>query len=271
MPIPGGLGGCLETSQNLLVQAINFLEEANNTHHNLTNSPSNPSHPSDPNSSSIEVPPLLQNITTALDRLSKLHILLFGPRSEGGQSASRLRSTQSQRQLSELLGEKTVSNDPEVVEIIQGQEPSCGEDVLEIVQETDAESSPPQRCDTLLPYQPALNLNEELKVFRKLVEIRFESIPSGIPRFIVEKVAELETLFHLPRDQTTNCVWNVDHQVSRIELITGSGVFREKCVCVPAEGSVEKVHSTDPHCPKNKKEEDSKSSDHLLRMQLTLV
>lgn len=257
IPSPGG--GCLETSQHLLVQAINFLEEANTTHQTLTN----PS--SSPKSSSIEASPLLKNITTALDRLSQLHTLLFGPRSEDGQSSSRW-STQSHQKPSEVLEEKPIIKDPEVLELVLGGEASCGEDVLEIVKETDAESSPPQRCDTLLPYQPSLNLNEELKQFRKLIELRFESIPNGIPRFIVEKVAELEILFHLTRDQTTDCVWNVDHQTSRIELFTGlntAGVFRQKCVCVPAEGSEEKVHATDPHCPKNKKDEDRKSSDRF--------
>lgn len=264
-PIPKG--GCLQTSQNLLVQAIVSLEEANTTHQAVTKLASSP------NSTSEEASPPLKNITTALDRLSRLHTLLFGPRRKDGQLSS-LESTENEQNwddlLDEVLDEKAALEKTELQQEVIGIHVSVGESVLEVVEVADAEScSPPQHCDTLLPYQPSLNLNEELRQFRKLVELRFETIPSGIPRFIVKKVAELEILFHLTRDQTTDCIWNVDHQVSQIEVFKGLGVFRQKCVCVAAKGSKEKVHSTDPFCPKNKKQEDSKLPPGLCVKYLT--
>lgn len=253
-------GGCLETSQNLLVQAILALEEANTTHQTSTKSPSSRK------PSSNETSPIIKNVKTALDRLSKLYILLFGPQcSEDSHSFSRW-ITQNRRVLNGILGENADLSASKVLDIVLGDEASCGEGVIEIVKDADAESSPPQRCDILLPYQPSLNLNDELKQFRKLAERRFESTPDGIPRVIVEKVAALELLFYLTRDQTTDCVWNVDHQASRIEVFAESDVgkvFRQKCVCTAAAGSEEKVHSTDPHCPKNKKDEDSRLSAYV--------
>lgn len=258
-PIPEG--GCLAISQNLLVQAIVSLEEANTTNQKVTKSPSSPKSKTD------ETSPTLKNITTALDRLSKLHTLLFGPRRKEDELLCQ-ESTEKEQNLEELLDEvfdeKAALEKSELQQDFIEVDLSVGEIVLETVEVADTEScSPPQPCDTLLPYQPSLNLNEELKQFRKLVELRFESISTGIPRFIIEKVAELEILFHLTRDQVTDCIWNVDHQVLPNEVFQGAGVFRQKCNCVVAKGSKVKVHSSDPFCPKNRKLEDSELSADL--------
>lgn len=235
----------------MLVQAILTLDEAHTTQQSVLKLTPPPSQPPKVDSTTS-----FQNVKTALDRLSKLYILLFGPPSSEDAHNFTNWISQNRELLQQFLGDRSKSD---IDDFPPKDGASCG--VVEVVQGTDADS-PPQPCDILLPYQPALKLSHELKLFRKLAEWRFASIAGGIPRAVVAKVAALEILYHLVRDQTTDCVWNVDHQATRIEVFTPSDVgkvFRDKCACPAAEKGAEVVHSKDVHCPKNKKDEDSRS------------
>jgi hypothetical protein len=160
------------------------------------------------------------------------------------------------------LGDASKSSNGQLFEIGLGDEPSSGNGVIEVITGADGDSTPPPLCDTLQSYQPLLNFNDELKQFRKLVERKFAATSDGVPRGLVEQIAALEVLFHITRDQTTDPVWNVSHQVCRNEVFVESDVgktFRQKCACPAAEEGKQIDHSQDAHCPRNAKEEDSKS------------
>jgi dsDNA-binding SOS-regulon protein len=241
------LGGVnLDTTRSLLVQAILTLDEAHNSQPSQSSTPSSPSLP----------PSFLRNIKTALDRLSKLHILLFSPPSpqEEQQDLSQWLS-ENRDSFQQFLGNRSNSDIDEFL----AQESSCG------VLSKSKTDSPPESCDTTIQaYQPAFQLQQELKIFRQLAEQRFAEISggNGVPRVVVEKVAEVEELYFLTRDQTTDCVWNVEYQAlpNEVFLESDSGkMFRQKCQCPAAEEGKEIEHSKDVYCPKNKKDEDCES------------
>lgn len=258
-PLLGGVGGCLQTSQHLLVQAILTLDDAHNSHSQTTKSSSTQTQIADPDSS------LFQNIKTALERLSQLYVLLFGSQNNQGPHSFTQWISDNRKLLTSLLGDASKSNNGQLFEIGLGDEPSGGNGVIEVIKGADGDSSPPQPCDTLQSYQPLLGFNDELNQFRKLVERKFAATSDGIPRGLVEQIAALELLFHITRDQTTDPIWNVSHQVYRKEVFVASDVgkvFRQKCACPAAVEGKQVDHSQDPHCPRNVKEEDSKLFSH---------
>ena len=244
LPLLGGTH--LDTSRSLLVQAILTLDEAHGTQLSSVSS-SSVSPSSLPNISQT----FIRNIKTALDRLSKLHILLFGPRpAEDDQDFSQWLS-ENRDSLHRFLDDRSNSDIDEFL----AKEGGVG-----VLSADAGADSPPQPCDMLQTYEPASKLQDELKIFRRLVEQRFAKSSRGIPRVVVEKVAILESLYFLTRDQTTDCVWNVEHQIlpNEVFLEADAGkVFRQKCQCVAAEKGKEIEHSQDVYCPKNKKDEDS--------------
>jgi hypothetical protein len=250
-----GGGGCLESSQRLLVDAILSLEEANSSHQNLIKTPATRK------SLNNDISVIARNIKQALDRLSKLYILLFGPQcSEDSHSFSRW-INQNRKVINGFLGDNSDQSVNKVFDIVLG-DASFSQDIIEIESTTKMDASSPPPCETLTRYLPSLDLARELKEVRRLLEIKFESRQNGIPRDIVEKVNSLEELFYISRDPTTDAVWNVGHQVSRVEVFQESDVgkaYRDKCACKAEEGA-EVSHTSDPYCPKNTKDEDSKST-----------
>ena len=254
------LGGAnLDTTRSLLVQAILTLDEA----HTLQSSPSE--------SSPLISQPFSLNIKTALDRLSKLHILLFGPRSDEEQQDLSEWLSENRDSLQQFLGDRSNSD---IDDFLTKEGASCG--VLGTSKRAGADS-PLVHCDILQAYQPAYRLRDELKLFRQLVERWFLKVSaetdadgkptpaanqafSGVPRVIVKQIAELETLYFLTRDQTTESLWNVEHQVLPVEVFLESDsgkVLRQKCQCPAVEEGKAIEHSQDVYCPKNKKDEDS--------------
>lgn len=107
-------------------------------------------------------------------------------------------------------------------------------------------------CDELQPYishSEKLDLNEALKQIRQFFERQWESESAGISQTIVECLETCERTFFLFRDQTTDSIWNVEHQEHRIEVFEDSQVgdwYRLKCICV--EGA---LHGLDVYCPRN--------------------
>lgn len=255
--------GRLESSQHFLVEAILSLEHANSTQQNLLKTP--------PTRKVLnnELATIYRSIRQTLDRLSRLYIVLFGPQcSEDGISFSRWIS-QNRRLVNGFLGPGAETQADKVFDIVLGGDGSLSpaeEAAKGVQQAAKREASPPRPCDTLMQYMSSSVLNLEIRNVRRLLEKRFLTTRGGVPRALVKNLDALEKCYFLPRDPTTDCVWNVDHQSSRIEVFSKSDVgktYRAKCICATAKAKKKKktiAHDKDPYCPKNPKDEDSKSN-----------
>lgn len=121
-------------------------------------------------------------------------------------------------------------------------------------------------CDDLQPYIPhpeRLNLIEALKQIRYFFERKWESESDPIlfSESVVQCLEACERNFFLVRDQTTDSIWNVEHQEYRVEIFEESDVglwYRSKCICVE-----DALHGLDAYCPRNMSFEVSDEDDNL--------
>ncbi|KAH8587115.1 P-loop containing nucleoside triphosphate hydrolase protein [Bisporella sp. PMI_857] len=201
-------------SQRLLVQAIRSLEVAYTSQQSIIRKSKNPKVTREALQRDAERVSL--KFKQALHLLSLLHICLF--------------DTECQ------ASEKT--NVWEALELVD----PIPEPQQLLIQEP---------CNTLMPYIPSTGLSPNLRQFRQMLEIFFETRSGGIPRDIVESLHALEERFHLERDPTTNNVWNINYADQRIEVFEKSDegiIFRQQCAC---DKSADPPVHDDVYCPRN--------------------
>jgi hypothetical protein len=119
-------------------------------------------------------------------------------------------------------------------------------------------------CEDLQPFisnPQRISLTDTLRQVRQFFEREWETKPDGVSQAIIECLETCERDFFLVRDQTTDSIWNVEHQEHRIEVFEASDVgimYRQKCVCVE-----DALHGLDVYCPRNMSFEASDEDEEL--------
>ena len=88
-----------------------------------------------------------------------------------------------------------------------------------------------------------------IKRIRLFLQQRYDCEEGGIPVVVIKQLSFCETVLQIERDQSTDSIWNVQHQENRREVLEESDVgfaYRQKCIC--GEGA---VHGLDVYCPRN--------------------
>jgi hypothetical protein len=119
-------------------------------------------------------------------------------------------------------------------------------------------------CEKLQPYISAsqkTNLMAALKTIRQFFERQWESESHAFSSAVAQCLEACERNFRLIRDQTTDSIWNVEHQEHRTEVFERTDVgfwYRQKCTCVG-----DALHSLDVYCPRNMSFEVSGEDEEL--------